>query len=110
MYKQTANYDCPKKTAQNNILFTGFAFLLKAYDRAYLHILILKYQYFNYFTVKGKRKRGRQKKRWEDNIKEWTGMDFASSTRAAEKQVKMERGCCEFICGAPTTFQGYGIE
>ena len=36
-------------------------------------------------TVKGKRKRGRQKKRWEDNIKEWTGMDFASSTRAAEK-------------------------
>ena len=27
-------------------------------------------------TVKGKRKRGRQKKRWEDNIKEWTGMDF----------------------------------
>ena len=32
-------------------------------------------------TVKGKRKRGRQKKRWEDNIKERTGMDFASSTR-----------------------------
>ena len=25
-------------------------------------------------TVKGMR-RGRQKKRWEDNIKEWTGMD-----------------------------------
>ena len=25
----------------------------------------------------------RQKKRWVDNIKEWTGMDFASSTRAA---------------------------
>ena len=32
-------------------------------------------------TVKGKRKRGRQKKRWE-----WTGMDFASSTRAAENK------------------------
>ena len=37
-------------------------------------------------TVKGKRKRGRQKKRWEDNIKEWTGMDFANSTRAAENR------------------------
>ena len=36
--------------------------------------------------VKGKRKRGRQKKRWVDNIKEWTGMDFASSTRAAENR------------------------
>ena len=31
-----------------------------------------------------KRRKGRQKKRWEDNIKGWTGMDFASSTRAAE--------------------------
>ena len=34
-------------------------------------------------TVKGTRKRGRQKKRWKDNIKEWTVMDFASSARAA---------------------------
>ena len=38
--------------------------------------------------MKGKRKRGRQKKSWEDNIKEWTGMDFASSTRAAENRTK----------------------
>ena len=29
-------------------------------------------------TMQGKRKRGRQKKRWEDDIKEWTGLDFAS--------------------------------
>ena len=39
-------------------------------------------------TVKGKRKIGRQKKRWEDNIKEWPGMDFASSTRAAENRTR----------------------
>ena len=39
-------------------------------------------------TVKGKRKRGRQKKRWEDNIKEWTGMAFASSTRTAENRIR----------------------
>ena len=39
-------------------------------------------------TVKGKRKRGRQKKRWEDNIKEWTGMDFASSARTAENRTR----------------------
>ena len=37
-------------------------------------------------TVKGKRKRGRQKKTWEDNIKDWIGMDFASLTRAAENR------------------------
>ena len=39
-------------------------------------------------TVKGKRKRGRQKKRWENNIKEWTGMEFASSTKAAENRTR----------------------
>ena len=39
-------------------------------------------------TMKGKRKRGRQKKRWEDNIKEWTGTDFASSARAAENRTR----------------------
>ena len=37
-------------------------------------------------TYSGQWTRGRQKKRWEDNIKEWTGMDFASSTRAAENR------------------------
>ena len=42
-------------------------------------------------TVKGKRKRGRQKKRWEDNIQEWTGTDFASSTRAAENRLRWKR-------------------
>ena len=54
-------------------------------------------------TVKGKRKR--QKKRWEDNIKEWAGMDFASSTGAAENMTKWKE-----ICGVPTTAQGYGLE
>ena len=54
--------------------------------------------------MEGKRRKGRLKKRWEDNIKEWTGMDFFSSTRAAEKD------CCKVICGAPTTSQDYGID
>ena len=35
-------------------------------------------------TVKGARRRGRQNKRWEDTIKEWTGMGFGVSLRAAE--------------------------
>ena len=38
-------------------------------------------------TVKGKR-RGRHKKRWEDNIKEWTELEFVSSTRAAENRTR----------------------
>ena len=33
-----------------------------------------------------KKKKRRQKRRWEDDIKEWTGMDFASSTRTAENR------------------------
>ena len=34
--------------------------------------------------VNGARRRGRQKNRWEDDIKEWTGMGFGDSVRAAE--------------------------
>ena len=34
-------------------------------------------------TKKKEKKRGKQKKKWEDNMKEWTGMDLASSTRVA---------------------------
>ena len=47
-------------------------------------------------TVKGRRKRGRQKKRWEDNMYEWTGVDFASSTRAAE-QLRTGQGGKRFL-------------
>ena len=36
------------------------------------------------WTVKGARRKGRQKKRWEDNIKVWTGMGFGDSLRTAE--------------------------
>ena len=35
-------------------------------------------------AVKGARRRGRQRKIWEGNIKEWTGMGFGDSLRAAE--------------------------
>ena len=35
-------------------------------------------------TVKGGRRHGRQGKRWEDNIKEWTGLEFAKTQRAVE--------------------------
>ena len=35
-------------------------------------------------TVKGGRRQGRQKMRWEDNIREWTGLEFAKSQRAVE--------------------------
>ena len=35
---------------------------------------------------KGGRKRGRQKKRWEDNIPEWTGMTLGAAMRKAERR------------------------
>ena len=42
-------------------------------------------------TVKGGRRQGRQRKRWEDNIREWTGMVFAKSLRAAENRGKWRK-------------------
>ena len=46
---------------------------------------------------------GRQGKRWEENIREWTGLEFGKSQRAVEKERKMEKTGCKIICGAPTT-------
>ena len=37
-------------------------------------------------TVKGGRRQGRQRKRWEDNIREWTGLEFAKSQREVENR------------------------
>ena len=37
-------------------------------------------------TVKGGRRRGRQRKRWENNIGDWTGLEFGKSQRAVENR------------------------
>ena len=42
-------------------------------------------------TVKGARRRGRQKKRWEDNIMEWTGNGFGDSLRATKEREGWKR-------------------
>ena len=39
-------------------------------------------------TEKGGRRQGRQRKRWEDNIREWTGLESAKSKRAVENREK----------------------
>ncbi|GFS05957.1 hypothetical protein ElyMa_006532000 [Elysia marginata] len=41
-------------------------------------------------TVNGGRGRGRQKKRWEDNIREWTGLELRNTTRKAEDREEWE--------------------
>ena len=53
--------------------------------------------------VKGGRRQGGQRKRWEDDIREWTGLEFAKSRRAVENREKLEEIGYEIICGAPTT-------
>ena len=39
-------------------------------------------------TMKGGRRQGRQRKKWEDNIREWTGLEFAKSLRAVGNREK----------------------
>ena len=57
----------------------------------------------------GERRQGRQRKRWEDNIREWTGLEFGQSQRAVENRKKMEKTGCRIICGAPTTLKVKGL-
>ena len=54
-------------------------------------------------AVNGGRRQGGQRKRWEDNIREWTGLEFGKSQRAVEKTG------CKIICGAPTTLAVKGL-
>ena len=50
-------------------------------------------------TVKVGRRQCRQRKRWEDNIREWTGLEFASP-RGQWRTGKMEETGCKIICDA----------
>ena len=42
-------------------------------------------------TVKVGRRQGRERKRWEDNIREWTGLEFGKSQRAMENRGKWRK-------------------
>ena len=42
-------------------------------------------------TMRGGRRQGRQRKRWEDNIREWTGLEFAKSQRSVENRGKWKK-------------------
>ena len=60
-------------------------------------------------TVKGGRRQGRQRKRWEDNITEWAGLEFGKFQRTVENRKKMEKTGCKIICGAPITLTVKGL-
>ena len=42
-------------------------------------------------TVNGGRRQGRLRKRWKDNIREWTGLEFAKSQRAVENRERWRK-------------------
>ena len=42
-------------------------------------------------TVKRERRQGRQRKRWEDNIREWTGLELGRTQRAVENRGKWRK-------------------
>ena len=42
-------------------------------------------------TVKGIRRQGRQRKRWEDIIRQWTGLEFGRSQRAVKNREKWRK-------------------
>ena len=42
-------------------------------------------------SVKGGRRQGRQRKRWEDNIREWTRLEYTKSQRVVENTEKWRK-------------------
>ena len=41
--------------------------------------------------MQGGRRQGRERKRWEDNIREWTGLEFGRFQRAVEYREKWRK-------------------
>ena len=63
-------------------------------------------------TVKGGRRQGGQRKRWEDKIREWTGLEFDKSQRAVENREKWRKLVAKKKknhLGAPTTLSVKGL-
>ena len=58
-------------------------------------------------TVQGGRRRGRQRKRWEDNMCEWTGLGLSDTVRKAEEREEWRR-LVVTSCGAPTVHKIMG--
>ena len=54
-------------------------------------ILHISYKAISQGTVKGGRRQGRQRTRWEDYIRQWTGLEFAKSQRAVENRGKWRK-------------------
>ena len=42
-------------------------------------------------TMKGGRRQGRQRKRWDENIREWTGLEFGKSRSTVENREKWRK-------------------
>ena len=51
-------------------------------------------------TVKGRRRQGRRRKRWEDNIGEWTDLEFSKSQGSVENRGKWRK---LVVKSSPTT-------
>ena len=60
-------------------------------------------------TVKGGRRQGRQRKRWEEKIREWTGLEFGKSQRAVENREKWTKLVAKSSV-VPHEPRGYGID
>ena len=58
-------------------------------------------------TENGGRRQGGQRERWEDNIREWTGLEFAKSQRAVENRGKWRKLVAK-SSSAPTTLAVMG--
>ena len=57
-------------------------------------------------TVTWGRRQGGQRKRWEDNIRKWTGLEILEGSG---EQGKMKKIGSKIICGAPTTLAVEGL-
>ena len=58
-------------------------------------------------TVQGGKRRGRQRKQWEDNFRDWTGLELSDTVRRAENREEWRMSVAR-SCGARTVSKTMG--
>jgi len=59
-------------------------------------------------TVQGRRRRGKQRKRWEDNVTEWTGKTLSDNLRKTENRTGWRKLVAKINSGAATVVSTKG--
>ena len=97
----------PRLCETAGLIYTGNNVAARALSYASLSLGFL-FELFLQGPVQGGRRRGRQRKQWENNMKEWTGLEWNILLRKAENREESRKLVVKSSVVPPTVSQTTG--